>query len=110
MEYVSGGTLTDVLVNSYMNEDEISVVCREVLQGLVFLHSKNIIHRDIKSDNILLSMDGDIKLSNFFLFYFILYSCTFILLHSIFILFYFILYIYIFYIIISKKNLLIYIN
>jgi p21-activated kinase 1 len=65
MEYVSGGTLTDVLVNSYMNEDEISVVCREVLQGLVFLHSKNIIHRDIKSDNILLSMDGDIKLTDF---------------------------------------------
>jgi len=63
MEYVSGGTLTDILVNNFMNENQIAVVCREVLQGLVFLHSKNIIHRDIKSDNILLSMDGDIKLS-----------------------------------------------
>jgi len=63
MEYVSGGTLTDILVNNFMNEKQISVVSREVLQGLVFLHSKNIIHRDIKSDNILLSMDGDIKLS-----------------------------------------------
>ncbi|KAL6612095.1 Pkinase-domain-containing protein [Neocallimastix sp. 'constans'] len=65
MEYLSGGTLTDVLINNFMNEDEISVVCREVLQGLVFLHSKNIIHRDIKSDNILLSMTGDIKLTDF---------------------------------------------
>jgi len=65
MEYVSGGTLTDILVNNFMNESQISVVCREVLQGLVFLHSKNIIHRDIKSDNILLSMDGDIKLTDF---------------------------------------------
>ncbi|ORX41928.1 Pkinase-domain-containing protein [Piromyces finnis] len=65
MEYVSGGTLTDILVNNFMNEKQISVVSREVLQGLVFLHSKNIIHRDIKSDNILLSMDGDIKLTDF---------------------------------------------
>ncbi|ORX80340.1 Pkinase-domain-containing protein [Anaeromyces robustus] len=65
MEYVSGGTLTDILVNNFMNESQISVVCREVLQGLVFLHSKNIIHRDIKSDNILLSMEGDIKLTDF---------------------------------------------
>jgi len=65
MEYVSGGTLTDILVNNFMNEKQISVVCREVLQGLVFLHSQNIIHRDIKSDNILLSMDGDIKLTDF---------------------------------------------
>lgn len=65
MEYVDGGTLTDMLVNNYMVEEQINIVCREVLEGLVFLHSKNIIHRDIKSDNILLSMNGDIKLTDF---------------------------------------------
>jgi len=79
MEYLSGGTLTDVLINNFMNEDEISVVCREVLQGLVFLHSKNIIHRDIKSDNILLSMTGDIKLSKFISSYIYIYIYNIIL-------------------------------
>lgn len=38
-------------------------VFSKTLNGLQHLHSKGVIHRDIKSDNILLSMEGDIKLS-----------------------------------------------
>lgn len=63
MEYMEGGSLTDVVTFNMMSEGQIASVCREVLMGLQHLHSKGVIHRDIKSDNILLSMTGEIKLS-----------------------------------------------
>jgi serine/threonine protein kinase len=45
-----------------LNEKEISVIVRECLQGLAFLHSCRKIHRDIKSGNILLTEAGAVKL------------------------------------------------
>lgn len=67
MEYMEGGSLTDVVTANLMTEGQIAAVSRETCQGLDHLHRHGVIHRDIKSDNVLLSLQGDIKLSTSFL-------------------------------------------
>ncbi|KAJ3126296.1 Protein kinase [Physocladia obscura] len=65
LEYMEGGKLTDIIDNSPMSELHIAAICLETLKGLQHLHHRQIIHRDIKSDNILLSADGQVKLTDF---------------------------------------------
>ncbi|RMC16871.1 hypothetical protein DUI87_06124 [Hirundo rustica rustica] len=65
MEYMDGGTLSAVIRETPMTEDEIATVSRECLQGLDFLHSNHVVHRDVKSINILLRTDGSVKLADF---------------------------------------------
>lgn len=65
MEYLEGGALTDIVTHSRMDEDQIATVCKQCLKALAYLHSQGVIHRDIKSDSILLAADGRVKLSDF---------------------------------------------
>ncbi|CAL8272212.1 unnamed protein product [Merluccius merluccius] len=65
MEYLQGGALTNIVSETRLSEEQIATVCEAVLQALAYLHSQGVIHRDIKSDSILLTLDGRIKLSDF---------------------------------------------
>ncbi|KAK5121961.1 hypothetical protein LTR85_004533 [Meristemomyces frigidus] len=66
MEFMEGGALTDVIDNNAsISEDQIATICYETCKGLIHLHAQNIIHRDIKSDNVLLSSRGAVKITDF---------------------------------------------
>ena len=65
MEYMEGRSLMDVAMANLMTEEQIAAVSKETAQGLQHLHKHGIIHRDIKSDNVLLSLTGDVKLSTY---------------------------------------------
>jgi len=68
MEYMGGGCLT-VILEQYdslrMREDHIARVCLDTLEALAYMHDLHRIHRDIKSDNILLSSTGVVKIADF---------------------------------------------
>uniref|UniRef100_A0A8C1CLS8 non-specific serine/threonine protein kinase n=1 Tax=Cyprinus carpio carpio TaxID=630221 RepID=A0A8C1CLS8_CYPCA len=65
MEYLQGGALTNIVSETRLTEEQIATVCEAVLQALCYLHAQGVIHRDIKSDSILLTLDGRVKLSDF---------------------------------------------
>ena len=68
MKYCEGGSVKDIIQisNSPMfHEDIIAVLMYNVLEGLHYLHSNGMIHRDIKADNILLDKKGNIQISDF---------------------------------------------
>jgi serine/threonine protein kinase len=65
MEYLDGGTLTDLVTGAVLSEALAAGIAAKCVEALRFLHSKEIIHRDIKSDNVLLGMDGQVKVIDF---------------------------------------------
>lgn len=66
LEFMEGGALTDCLGrNIKWKETHIAYVCREMLKGLAFMHRNHRLHRDIKSDNVLVDFNGRVKLADF---------------------------------------------
>jgi mitogen-activated protein kinase kinase kinase len=66
LEYVPGGSIADML-KQYNTFQELLIrnFVRQILDGLSYLHGRNIIHRDIKGANVLVDNKGSIKISDF---------------------------------------------
>lgn len=65
-EYVSGRTLTEILLyEEFFHEDLAAQIMRQLCECLQELHAQGIIHRDIKPSNIMLTRDNVIRLIDF---------------------------------------------
>ncbi|XP_078484658.1 serine/threonine-protein kinase 10 isoform X6 [Ciona intestinalis] len=67
IEFCDGGALDSIMLELErgLEERQIQVVCKKTCHALQYLHQNKIIHRDLKAGNVLLSMDGEVKLADF---------------------------------------------
>lgn len=67
IEFCGGGAMDSIMVDleKPLTEQQIRYVCHEMCVGLDMLHRSHVIHRDIKAGNVLLTMDGEVKLADF---------------------------------------------
>ncbi|CAD8144682.1 unnamed protein product [Paramecium octaurelia] len=65
LEYIAQGSLRKVINKVRLDETNVRIYARQILEGIQYLHENKVIHRDIKAANILVDSDGTIKLSDF---------------------------------------------
>lgn len=66
MEYVDGKNLKDILEQHKKVPPEVAlVIARETASGLKYAHDMNLVHRDVKPANIMLALDGSVKITDF---------------------------------------------
>ena len=66
LEYCPTGELFDFVVRrGHLNEDEARVFFRHLIEGIAYCHSRGVVHRDIKAENILIGNNNTVKISDF---------------------------------------------
>ncbi|KAI3363286.1 hypothetical protein L3Q82_011910 [Scortum barcoo] len=67
IEFCAGGAVDAIMLELErpLTEPQIRVVCKQTLEALSYLHENKVIHRDLKAGNILLSLEGEVKLADF---------------------------------------------
>jgi RIO-like serine/threonine protein kinase len=66
LEYCNGGSIKQLLEKfDAFDEKLIKLYVRQILEGLLYLHEQNIVHRNIKNCNVLVDGNGTVKLSDF---------------------------------------------
>ena len=65
MEYIDGQELKKRIQSAPLPVDEAVTIGRQIVDGLQAAHRKGIVHRDIKSSNIMLTVNGSVKIMDF---------------------------------------------
>jgi serine/threonine protein kinase/Tfp pilus assembly protein PilF len=65
MEYVEGRTLKQIIEKETLSVRKVLDIGIQICEGLVVAHEKGIVHRDIKSDNIMVTPRGQVKIMDF---------------------------------------------
>ncbi|KAL5554557.1 hypothetical protein UlMin_041958 [Ulmus minor] len=65
LELVTKGSLQSLYQKYTLGDTQVSFYTRQILQGLNYLHDRNVIHRDIKCANVLVDANGSVKLADF---------------------------------------------
>uniref|UniRef100_A0A8C3KMK0 non-specific serine/threonine protein kinase n=1 Tax=Calidris pygmaea TaxID=425635 RepID=A0A8C3KMK0_9CHAR len=67
VEFCPGGAVDAAILEleKGLTEEQIRAACKQLLLALQYLHGSKIIHRDVKAGNVLLTLDGDVKLADF---------------------------------------------
>ncbi len=68
MEYIDGGDLVDLMLSyedEKVPEERVIEIAKQICQGMIDIHAHNIIHKDLKPQNVILTKSGQIKIMDF---------------------------------------------